>query len=164
MQAQFRLVDQAFFWEKTYEYRVNVTTRMSTGVPHSCPGDASPLPVCKDTIDVEGEDSAPAAIVAHDTFPPAVPTALQAVFSGAGQEPFVDLTWNANTDADLTGYNVYRRDGTGQPVRVNTDLVRAPAFRDASVGSGQTYFYSVSAIDGRGNESARSEEATETVP
>jgi fibronectin type 3 domain-containing protein len=159
-----RLVDNAFVWEKTYDYRVNVTTRFTTGAPHACPGESNPLPACKDSIDVEGEDSVPATVVAHDTFPPAVTTALQAVFSGAGQKPFIDLTWNANTDADLTGYNVYRRDGTGQPARVNNELVRAPAFRDVGVASGKAYFYSVSAIDGRGNESGRSEEATETVP
>jgi hypothetical protein len=32
------------------------------------------------------------------------------------------------------------------------------------VASGKTYIYSVSAADVRGNESARSQEASETVP
>jgi len=163
-QSQMRLVDNTFAWEKTYEYRVNVTTRITAGVPHACPGESSPFPVCKDSIDVEGEDSALATVVAHDTFPPAIPTAVQAVFSGAGQKPFIDLTWNADTDADLTGYNIYRRDGGGQPIRVNTELVKAPTFRDANLGSSRTYFYSVAAVDARGNESTRSEEASETVP
>src|SRR5882762_3951771 len=163
-QSQMRLVDNTFVWEKTYEYSVNVTTRIATGTPHACPGESSPLPACKDYVDVEGEDSAPATVVAHDTFPPAIPTALQAVFSGAGQKPFIDLTWNANTDADLTGYSVYRREGIGQPARINTELVKAPAFRDINVASGKTYFYSVAAVDARGNESARSEAASETVP
>ncbi len=159
-----RLVDSGFAWEKTYEYRINVTTRIVTGAPHACPGETTPLPTCKDSVDVEGEDSPPITIVAHDTFPPAVPAALQAVFSGAGQMPFIDLTWNANTDADLAGYNVYRRDNAGQPARINTELVKAPAFRDASVTSGQTYFYSVSAVDARTNESTLSDEASERVP
>jgi hypothetical protein len=163
-QAQMRLVDNAFVWEKTYEYRVNVTTRIATGTAHACSGESSPLPACRDSIDVKGEDSAPVTIVAHDIFPPAVPAALQAVFSGVGQKPFIDLTWNANTDADLTGYNVYRRDGMGEPARINTDLVKAPAYRDATVASGETYFYSVTAVDARGNESVRSEEASERVP
>jgi fibronectin type 3 domain-containing protein len=39
-----------------------------------------------------------------------------------------------------------------------------PAFRDAQVVSGKNYFYSVSAVDLRGNESARSEETSESVP
>jgi fibronectin type 3 domain-containing protein len=42
--------------------------------------------------------------------------------------------------------------------------VKTPAFRDTKVEGGKTYFYSVSAVDARGNESGRSEEASETVP
>jgi fibronectin type 3 domain-containing protein len=89
---------------------------------------------------------------------------LQAVFSGVGQQPFIDLTWAPNTDADLAGYNVYRREEGGQPVKINTELVKTPAFRDTNVQSDQTYFYSVSAVDLRGNESRRSEETSESVP
>jgi fibronectin type 3 domain-containing protein len=43
-------------------------------------------------------------------------------------------------------------------------LVKTPAFRDMKVVAGKTYFYSVSAADQRGNESARSEETSESVP
>jgi hypothetical protein len=162
-QAQMRLVDSSFVWERTYDYRLNVTTRLTTG-PHPCPGNGSVLSDCVDSIDIEGDDAAPATVLAHDIFPPSVPTALQAVFSGAGQKSFIDLTWNTNTDADLAGYDVYRRNGTSQPLRINTELVKAPAFRDANVTSGQTYFYSVAAVDARSNESVRSEETSETVP
>jgi hypothetical protein len=42
--------------------------------------------------------------------------------------------------------------------------VKTPAYRDEAVASGKRYRYSVSAVDTRGNESARSEEAGETVP
>jgi len=163
-EAKMRLVDRNFVWEKTYDYRVNVTTRVSTGAPHACPGEANPLPICKDSVDIEGEDSVPVTIVAHDIFPPAIPSALQAVFSGAGQRPFIDLTWNANVDSDLAGYNVYRRQEAGTPAKINTELVKTPAFRDINVAPGQTYFYSIAAVDVRANESARSEEASERVP
>ncbi len=163
-QDKMRLVDTTFAWEKTYDYRINVTTRLTTGPPHACPGESSPLPACKDAIDIPGEDSAPVTVVAHDTFPPNVPTALQAVFSGDGQKPFIDLIWNANTDADLAGYNVYRRNATGQPTKINADLVKAPAFRDTNVAPAQTYVYSITAVDARNNESPRSEEATEQDP
>lgn len=164
MQAQMYLVDNTFAWERTYDYRVNVATRIATGAAHACAGEATPLPMCKDSVELDGQDSSPATVVAHDTFPPAVPTALQAVFSGAGQKPFIDLTWNANTDADLTGYNVFRREGSAAPARINTEPIKAPAYRDATVVSGSAYFYSIAAIDIRGNESARSEEASEQVP
>jgi hypothetical protein len=161
-----RLVDNTFVWEKEYEYRISVTTRIRIGPLHACPSDSptSSLALCKDLVDIPGDDSAPATIVAHDIFPPSVPTALQAVFSGTGQKSFIDLIWNANTDADLTGYNVYRREGSAPPVRINTELAKAPAYRDTNVAPGQTYFYSVAAVDARGNESARSEEASERVP
>jgi hypothetical protein len=165
-QNQMRLVDSIFVWEKEYEYRINVTTRVRIGALHPCPSDSPTpsLPLCKDLVDIPGEDSPPATVIAHDIFPPSVPTALQAVFSGAGQKPFIDLIWNANTDADLTGYNVYRREGSAPPVRINTELIKAPAFRDDNVAPGRTYFYSVAALDARGNESARSEGASERVP
>jgi hypothetical protein len=165
-QDKMRLVDNTFVWEKEYEYRINVTTRTRIGRLHACPSDSptSSLALCKDLVDIPGDDSALVMIVAHDIFPPSVPTALQAVFSGTGQKPFIDLIWNANTDADLTGYNVYRREGSAPPVRINTELAKAPAYRDTHVASGQTYFYSVAAVDARGNESARSEEASEQVP
>jgi hypothetical protein len=163
--AQMRLVDHSLVWEKTYEYRINVTTRIRIGA-RACPSDSPvpSLPLCKDSVDVEGEDSAPLTIVAHDIFPPAVPTALQAVFSGAEQNPFIDLTWNANTDSDLAGYNVYRRAAAGPPVKINTELVKTPAYRDTNVVSGQAFFYSIAAVDVHSNESARSEEASEQVP
>jgi fibronectin type 3 domain-containing protein len=100
----------------------------------------------------------------HDVFPPAVPSGLQAVASGVGQSPFIDLIWAPDTDADLAGYNIYRYEEGGTAAKINAELVSTPAYRDAAVASGKRYFYTVSAVDQRGNESARSEEATETMP
>jgi hypothetical protein len=141
--------DSAFDWEKTYLYRITPVTIVSrTG------GEAQ----------VEGDDSPPVRIVAHDVFPPAVPSGLQAVYSGEGQKPFVDLIWAPVTDADLAGYNVYRREEGGTPAKLNSELVKSPSYRDSAVAPGRKYLYSVSAVDVRGNESARSEEASETVP
>jgi fibronectin type 3 domain-containing protein len=97
-------------------------------------------------------------------FPPAVPSGVQAVFSGPGQKLFIDLVWAPVADLDLDGYNVYRREEEMVAVKVNSALAKTPAYRDESVVSGKRYFYSVSAVDGRGNESARSEEAEESVP
>jgi len=47
---------------------------------------------------------------------------------------------------------------------MNPDLVKAPAYRDTNVQAGKKYFYSVSAVDERNNQSAPSEEASEQVP
>jgi fibronectin type 3 domain-containing protein len=86
------------------------------------------------------------------------------VATGVGQQPGIDLVWSPDTEPDLAGYNIYRREEGGQPEKINKDLVKAPSYRDTTALPGHTYFYSVSAIDVRGNESARSEEAHESMP
>ena len=145
-----QLVDHSFEWEKTYLYRATVVTLIrEEGKPE---------------IEFEGDDTPAAKVFAHDVFPPAVPTGLQAVFSGVGQQPFIDLIWAPDTDADLAGYNVFRHEPGAQPVKISSELVTTPAFRDRDVTSGKTYVYSVSAVDVRGNESPRSQEASEAVP
>jgi len=169
-----RYEDRAIEWQKTYEYRVTVVTLADLNpIVHTCPlkEEQTPdgqtiltIPSCLGVVIVEGDDSPAQRVFTNDVFPPGVPSGLQAVFSGAGQEPFVDLIWAPDTDADLAGYNVYRREGDGQLVKINSELVKAPAFRDQNVAAGKTYVYSVSAVDLRGNESAHSEEATEAVP
>jgi hypothetical protein len=166
--------DQTIEWQKAYEYRITVVTMIELEPKvHPCPAPqkkedaqntaAAPIE-CLDVASAEGDDSPPQKVFTKDIYPPAVPTGLQAVYSGPGQAPFSDLLWAPVTDADLAGYNVYRHENGGQPAKINSDLVKTPAFRDTAVTPGKTYFYSVSAVDERGNESARSEEASETVP
>jgi hypothetical protein len=143
------LSDQNFEWEKTYNYRLTVVTIASRGGHES---------------QIEGDDTPVVQLVAHDVFPPAVPTGLQAVASGVGQSPFIDLIWSPNSDSDLAGYNVYRREEGASTVKINSQAIATPAYRDSDVVSGKKYFYWVSAIDLRGNESGHSEEASETLP
>ena len=149
-QPEAELADRNFEWEKRYVYRITVVTMVTRG------GQV--------VAEVEGEDSPPLTVLVHDSFPPAAPTGLQAVFSGQEQQQFIDLTWAPNTELDLAGYNVYRRLGGEAPRKINPELVKTPSFRDTNVAPGTTVYYSVSAVDLRGNESARSEEAHETVP
>jgi len=144
------VTDQSFEWEKTYYYRANTLTVITQAG--------------KPDISIDGDDTPEVRIFAHDVFPPAVPSGLQAVFSGPGQQPFIDLIWAPVADSDLDGYNVYRHEEGGPAVKVNSGPVKVPAFRDARVVSGKTYFYVVSAVDLRGNESGRSEVASESVP
>jgi hypothetical protein len=143
-------LDKTFEWEKTYSYWGAVVSVMA--VPGKAP------------VEVEGNDTPEVKVFADDVFPPSVPTGLQAASSGPGQPPFIDLIWTPDTDTDLAGYNVYRRQDGGPVRKLNSELVKVPAFRDTEVVAGNTYFYSVSAVDAHGNESARSEEASETVP
>lgn len=148
-EAHPSFLDTSFEWEKTYRYRVTAVTFVQTA---------------NGTEQVEGDDSTPAEVFTHDVFPPAAPSGLQAVFSGPGQKPFIDLVWTPDTTADLAGYNVYRQEQGAAPVKINIDLVKAPDYRDSDVLPGHDYFYSVSAVDVRGNESPRSEPVSEEVP
>ncbi|MGH9523014.1 MAG: fibronectin type III domain-containing protein [Terriglobales bacterium] len=142
-------VDRTFEWGKTYIYRVVGITTVT--LPDG------------NQQQVQGEPSPEVTVTAHDVFPPAVPTGLQAVASGVGQPPFIDLTWAPNTESDLAGYNVYRHEEGQAPVKVNAELVKAPAYRDEHVERGHKYVYAVTAVDLRGNESGKSVEGSETV-
>lgn len=150
--------DSGFEWEKTYLYRVTAVTILKR--PDS-------------EEQIEGDDTPPVRVVAHDVFPPSVPSGLQAAYSGEGQKPFIDLIWAPVTNADLAGYNVFRSErpsdeagaALAEPmVKLNSDLVKSPSYRDSAVASGKTYTYSVSAVDVRGNESRHSETTREPVP
>jgi hypothetical protein len=142
-------LDKTFAWETKYDYRItSVTLVHSQGVD----------------MTVEGDDSRSVAVFTRDIYPPAEPTGLQAVFSSVGQKPFVDLSWAPNMESELAGYNVFRRSGNGEPVKINKQLVPVPSYRDDSVVAGTTYYYAVSAVDQRGNESQRSAETVEAVP
>lgn len=143
------LVDTGIEWQKHYDYWITPVTLWQG---------ASKKGV------VEGDDSPVASVFANDTFPPNVPAGLQAVFSGLETQPFIDLAWTPNTEPDLAGYNVYRHTGDEPPVKINSELVKTPSFRDSQVQPGMKYFYSVSAVDLRDNESGKSAETSETVP
>ncbi len=147
--------DSGFEWEKTYLYRITAVDIIKRS---------------DSEVQVEGEDTPPVRVIAHDVFPPSVPAGLQAAYSGEGQKPFIDLVWAPVTNADLAGYNIYRSEiqtngAAGQKmVKLNSELVKSPSYRDSAVASGKTYTYSVSAVDVRGNESQRSETTSEPVP
>jgi len=135
-------------WEHAYSYRA---TFVSVSSENS-------------ELEVEGDDSLDVKVFVHDVFPPVAPSGLQAVFSSVGQPNFIDLTWSPNTEAELAGYNVYRREEGGPAVKINSELAKIPTYRDRDIQPGKKYFYSVAAVDLRGNESAYSDEASESVP
>ena len=99
--------------------------------------------------------------ISFDTTPPAAPTGLVAT-PGDGT---VGLTWTANGEPDLAGYNVYR--STTSPVALTSPinggtLVASPAFVDNSVTNGTAYFYVVTAVDDSTNQSTASNQVTAT--
>src|SRR3954470_4753826 len=145
-----RLLDSTFEWGKTYSYRIAAVTAVYVGTER--------------TAQVQGAWSEPHEVAMRDVFPPAQPAGVQAVYTAAGAQQFIDLTWMPSSDPDLAGYNVYRRTAGSEPVKISRELVKSPAYRDNDISAGARYFYSVSAVDLRGNESAKSPEARESVP
>ena len=58
-----------------------------------------------------------------DTTAPAPPNGLVATHGDAK----VDLVWGANSESDLAGYNVYRKDNGGGYLQINGPLVTGRA-------------------------------------
>ena len=152
--APRQALDKDIVLGNTYEYRAQRVVRQS---------------VDRATVELDGELSAPIRVEALDVFPPAIPTGLAAIAtaldSSGGSPASIDLSWQPNTEVDLAGYEVYRREDLTPWQRVTGDKpVVAPAFHDQQVLPGHTYRYGVSAVDKSGHESGRSADVQETVP
>ncbi|HEY9250245.1 MAG TPA: hypothetical protein VIO38_13980, partial [Rariglobus sp.] len=102
--------------------------------------------VCGVANGKEGVDTEPVSVL----FPPLAPTGLAA-------EPTKDtiaLKWNAVALA--TGYKVMRALAAGEPAAELATVTDGTRFTDKTVTAGQTYHYTVAAVNGcgRGEESA----------
>lgn len=104
----------------------------------------------------ESAASIEASITPRDIFPPPAPTGLTGVYTGRG----VQLVWNAEATRNLAGYNVYRQEGSHRPERMNTSLLRAPAFADYTAGPQHEYLYYVTSVSLAHNESGPSTRVT----
>lgn len=85
---------------------------------------------------------------------PAAPTGLGAT---AGNMQIV-LSWDANSDSDLAGYNLYRRQNAGDYAKINSSLLTQTSYTDSGLTNGETYYYVVKAVDSEGLESEASNE------
>jgi glucose/arabinose dehydrogenase len=95
--------------------------------------------------------SAVSATRTRNSVPPAAPVKLAAVPSSSA----VTLTWSANTEADLAGYNIYRSNSaTGTYFKLNASPLSSPTFIDNSSPVGVTSYYRVTAVNLSGIESA----------
>lgn len=68
----------------------------------------------------------------------------------------ITLSWDANTETDLSGYHVYR-DGK----QINNELLTGTSYTDAFLTNGKSYGYTVTAVDVHGSESQESDEVEE---
>jgi hypothetical protein len=82
----------------------------------------------------------------------------------ASQPHSVTLTWN-DTGSSIAGYRIYRSTNSGGPyVGISSSLIPVTTYVDSSVSSGGKYYYVATSVDGSGNESAYSNEASATIP
>jgi fibronectin type 3 domain-containing protein len=99
---------------------------------------------------------------APDTVAPAAPTAL----TGTAGDAQVALSWTRSVSIDAVGYRVHR--SASSPVDLSTAPISGPSlltgtsFTDTTAANGTTYHYAVLAVDGAGNVSGPSNEATAT--
>lgn len=98
-------------------------------------------------------------VVNTDRYPPQVPSDLTAISDGQ----VVSLVWTPNTEADLAGYRIFRKEAAGEEKRLNEQLLTSAAYTDKAVEAGKSYSYRVKAVDKSGNESNFSPEASEKV-
>src|SRR5690606_11791600 len=82
----------------------------------------------------------------QDITPPAIPRGFVAV--GGNKE--AGLYWTANEESDFKGYHIYQ-DG----VRITQAPITQFHRIVTRLNNGQSYFFSISAIDHSGNESAQ---------
>ena len=120
------------------------------------------------TLELHGMPSPGATFTYRDVFPPKPPTGLVSVPGGGfGEALSIDLSWDANREADVEGYNVYRADQAAGSranfIRLNAEPIPSSAFRDGQVEPGHSYVYRVTAVDRQHNESAPGDERYESL-
>ena len=90
----------------------------------------------------------------QDKTPPAPPILVKAQKRGNT----IEITWQANTEKDLAGYNVYRIVGS-KPARLNASPVKEIKYTDTGAPDHRFIAYHVTAVDTAGNESGPSQES-----
>ncbi len=107
-------------------------------------------------VDQQNRESLPSSVVAvtvADRTPPHTPNLLSLHLSGNQ----LQLRWQANSEADLAGYRLYRStnwpvDRAQGPIHGAT-LLTTPGYLDQVELNGETYYYVFTAVDQAGNES-----------
>ena len=105
----------------------------------------------------ESANSNQTSAVPVDNQPPAPPTGVTVTDRPADQGDALIVSWNANSEADLAGYDLYRATNAAGPwTQVNSARITATSYTDTGLTRGVTYYYYVTAVDTNANESAPS--------
>jgi len=97
--------------------------------------------------------------------PPNNPPSSNPPSSGApAPSHSVTLSWEPSASTEVVGYNVYRSTSPGTGFSLLTQLLNTLTFKDENVADGSTYYYVVTSLNGAGDESEHSNEATAVIP
>jgi hypothetical protein len=109
--------------------------------------------------EIESEASNIVSVDVKDIFPPDPPSNLISFTS----EDHIFLTWNPVEDKDLAYYKVFRKADSDSEFKLIADKLKQNYYKDINVQKGETYRYSISAVDLKGNESKNSNEVQEDL-
>lgn len=132
--------DRSIRLGKTYAYRVRAVLETGRGW-------------------VESRDSEEAFLLHRDVYPPSTPQQLTLVVA----REFLSLAWFPNSETDLAGYHVFRRQGRGDFQRLTSSVLQRPSYTDRDLQKGHIYSYRVAAIDRSGNQSGYSNVVSDTL-
>ncbi len=76
----------------------------------------------------------------------------------------VDLSWNASTSKDVTGYNIYRSTDNATWKKLNVSLIASTLYSDSTVANHSTYYYSATSVNVSGKESSKTASIKAVVP
>jgi len=135
--------DRSFQYGETYRYFVRAL--------------AAPPPPLR-----ESPPCAAVEVRPLDIYSPKAPTGLGVAVEGQ----VIKLYWFPNSEPDLHGYHVYRRQGDGAWSPLGDVGAAETSFADTTAAPGVRYHYAVTAFDGASppNESPRSDEQSEMRP
>jgi hypothetical protein len=148
---------------------VTISSAASSSAQFAAPGAAFPLtipagqPVSLNiTFTPSGDGAASGAFSFASN---AVGSPASEALTGTGTAPSVSLSWNASVSQNVAGYNIYRSNSsTGSQTRINSSLDSETSYTDSTVAPGKTYYYSTTAVNTKGQESAHSGQVEVAIP
>jgi fibronectin type 3 domain-containing protein len=96
----------------------------------------------------------------EDEQPVLPPTNVRALALNDGH---VEVLWDASSQPNINGYNIYRREvGHGNPNRLNPTRILDTKYRDTGTVPAKDYEYRVTAVNSKGKESRHTSVVVET--
>lgn len=138
--TEFR--DEGFEFGKNYKYFVRTVSLGTNAEP------------------VESQESNLVEVTPKDIFAPNPPDGITL----AASPNTISIFFASNIEKDIAGYKIYRSADKVNWTLLNDKLLETNTFQDTKVESGKSYYYYLIAVDKFGNESAKSEIISETVP